>query len=249
MTDVIFALCSELRNLEAELANDPRYQKIGKIRELLAMYGAATQSSNLAEATQPMAEHVLASGQATKADRIRSEIESLLRANGIVHRKEILDRLTSLGIMGSERDPMASLAAYLSEMRESIVSHGGGKWGFRNGPIPTKTTTRRKIRGAKPDSLTTAINQAAAAYLRKKGLRAKAPEIREALISAEIDFGNAHKGTMAACLSHSPLFDNVRGQGYGLVEWLSPKPAESETPNSSELFGAPKANGALPLNF
>jgi hypothetical protein len=45
-------------------------------------------------------------------------------------------------------------------------------------------------------------------------------------------------------------FDNIRGQGYGLVEWSNGDNIQkTETPGSGELLGAPKANGALPLNF
>jgi hypothetical protein len=249
MTDVTIVLRGELQSLEAELAADPRYQKITKIRELLAMYGSAAQLPGRREMPQPAEQQTTTGTQSTKAERIRSEIEALIRVSGIVHRREMLDRLVSLGIMGRESSPMASLAAYLSEMKESIVSHGGGKWGFRDGPIPTKIRSPRKISGARPESLTTAINQAAAAYLRQKGSRAEAPEIRQALIDSGFNFANAHKGTLASCLSHSRLFDNIRGQGYGLLEWLSPKPAETETPNSGELSGAPKGNGALPLNL
>ena len=38
MTDLIVALRSELQSLEAALAADPRYRKLEKIRELLAIY-------------------------------------------------------------------------------------------------------------------------------------------------------------------------------------------------------------------
>jgi hypothetical protein len=246
MPDVTIALRSELESLEAELAADPRYRKITKIRELLAMYGAAAQLPAQADLPQSLKQQMPTGTQLTKAQRIRSEIEPLIRAKGIVHRQEMLNHLISLGIMGHERSPMASLAAYLTEMKETFVSHGGGKWGLRDGPMPTKIRSPRKIRGGKPDSLTTVITQAAATYLRQKGSRAQAPEIRQALIDAGLNFEEAHKGTMASCLSHSPLFDNIRGQGYGLTEWLSsPQP---ETPNRDELFSAPKTNGSVPLS-
>jgi len=49
MADVVNALQAELESLESELAADPRYQKIGKIRELLTMYGQVVQQG----ATEP----------------------------------------------------------------------------------------------------------------------------------------------------------------------------------------------------
>jgi hypothetical protein len=41
VSDLILSLRSELNSLEAELAADPRYQKIAKIQELLAIYDTA----------------------------------------------------------------------------------------------------------------------------------------------------------------------------------------------------------------
>ena len=230
MPAVTIALRSELESLEAELAADPRYRKAQKIRELLAMY-----------AEQPLTEIPSSpTPQPTKAENIRSAIAEIMRTNGgMVHRQEILDHLIGLKIMGHESNPMGSLAAYLSEMKDMFVSHGGGKWGLRREPIPAS----QKVRGAKPDSMTTAINRATAIYLREKGARAQAPEILKALLTGGL---NVSKGTMSSCLSHSPLFDNKRGEGYGLTEWS--RGQETETPNSGTLFGAPKGNGSSPLS-
>ena len=230
MPDVTIALRSELESLEAELAADLRYGKAQKIRELLAMY----VEQPLAPIPSPPAP------QPTKAENIRSAIAEIMRTKGgVVHRQEILDHLITLKIMGHESKPMTSLAAYLTEMKDTFVSHGGGQWGLRSEPI----AACQKVRGAKPDSMTTAINRAAAIYLRQKRARAQAPEILKALLAGGL---NVSKGTMSSCLSHSPLFDNKKGEGYGLVEWSNGQ--ETETPNSGTLFGAPKGNGSSPLS-
>lgn len=60
----------------------------------------------------------------------------------------------------------------------------------------------------------------AQAFLREKGRRAQTREILDALEARGIVIGSDKPlATLASTLSHSALFDNVRGEGYGLVEW------------------------------
>ncbi len=252
MPDLTLALRGELNSLEAELAADPRYQKIAKIRELLAIYDNSRSqplSRQTVEPAQPHSTSPAAGKPESKAARVRSVIAEMVRANGIVHRQVLLDHLIAAGIMGTEASPMASLAAYLSEMAE-FESHGGGKWGLRSPDhAPGGERAPKKITyGSNPNSRTTAIVNAAVTYLRQKGSRAETPEIQRALIAAGLNVGDARPDTVSSCLSHSPLFDNVRGQGYGLVEWSLARVGETETPDSSELSGAPRSNGMLPLS-
>ena len=99
---------------------------------------------------------------------------------------------------------------------------------------------------SKPGTQAEAILSSAAAYLRDKKSRAPSTEISRALTAHGVAIGGKDpSATVAAYLTHSPLFDNIRGQGYGLAEWSQSK---TETPNSATLFGAPKTNGAVPLN-
>jgi hypothetical protein len=58
-------------------------------------------------------------------------------------------------------------------------------------------------------------------YLRQKGARATSGELVQALISRGIDLGSETNPAwkLSSILSGSPLFDNVRGEGYGLTEW------------------------------
>ena len=46
----------------------------------------------------------------------------------IVHRKDILDHLVSLGLMEGIKNPMMNLAAYISDHKSEFVSHGSGRW-------------------------------------------------------------------------------------------------------------------------
>jgi hypothetical protein len=57
-------------------------------------------------------------------------------------------------------------------------------------------------------------------YLREKGTRATSGELVAALTSRGIDIGGKNTAwKLSSILSGSPLFDNVRGEGYGLTEW------------------------------
>lgn len=98
----------------------------------------------------------------------------------------------------------------------------------------------------KPGTQTAAILTATMAYLRQKGTRAQSGEILKVVTRQGIKVGGKYpSSTLASYLSHSALFDNVKDQGYGLVEWSQPK---TETPNSGTLFGAPRGNGSSPLS-
>jgi hypothetical protein len=64
----------------------------------------------------------------SKATRIHAAITDLLTNEGSTHRKEILNKLIKLGLMGNEKDPMASLAAYLSGWKDAFTFDGKGNW-------------------------------------------------------------------------------------------------------------------------
>lgn len=55
-------------------------------------------------------------------------IDDLLSANGQVHRSKILEGLQSRGIMGGEKNPMAHLAAFLSDHKDRFESDGKGNF-------------------------------------------------------------------------------------------------------------------------
>jgi hypothetical protein len=245
MSELVDALHQELQSLEAELAADPRFLKLAKIRELLAIYGVASAPTAPAGARTERLEPT----KSTKVDRIRAETRaSIERSGGVAHRQDILAALISAGIMGDERSPIASLAAYLTEMKSDFQSLGAGKWTVRVGAdIDRHRTIRRKVIRHKhiPGSMADRVAEAAVHYLREKGSRAESPEILRAIRDRGLDVKD-----ITSCLSHSHLFDNVRGQGYGLVEWSErDRSQRSETPGSGQLSGAPRPNGGLPLNL
>jgi hypothetical protein len=110
-------------------------------------------------------------------------------------------------------------------------------------PNVEKTNSRQSF---KPGTQAETVLMASAAYIRQKKARAPSGEILKALTEKGIAVGGQNpSATLSSYLSHSALFDNIRGQGYGLVEWSRP---QTETPNSGTLFGAPKTNGTAPLS-
>jgi hypothetical protein len=136
--------------------------------------------------------------------------------------------------------------AYLSAQETVAALSAGASLG-----TPREQTTRgesaRQKSPSKPGTQTETIVTAAAVYLREKNARAPSGEISRALQAHGISVGGKDpSATVAAYLTHSPLFDNIRGEGYGLVEWSSQ--IQTETPNSGTLFGAPKGNGSSPLS-
>jgi hypothetical protein len=66
-----------------------------------------------------------------------------------------------------------------------------------------------------------AVIEASAEYLRQKGARAASAEIHEELVRRGIlDAGDGDRSKVTSYLGRAKkLFDNVRGEGYGLVEW------------------------------
>ena len=128
MINIVEVLSGELATLEAELENDPRYRKIARIRSLLAEYRMAspTESTNVSpnRATRTASPN-------SKKNRVHDAIMNFLAGHHGAHRRELLADLVHRGIMGDEKDPMASLAAYLSDFRSELKNLGQGHWSLK----------------------------------------------------------------------------------------------------------------------
>jgi hypothetical protein len=140
VSQLIAALQQELAQLE---------RKATRIRELLADYADQAQPQALAAQSQMVAAQGSmplplreAGPRPSKKALIKNEIEQLLLSKGPTHRKEILAILEFRGLMGHEKDPMASLAAYLSAFSDNFVNDGSGTWSIRE---PTKAQMRKPI--------------------------------------------------------------------------------------------------------
>lgn len=127
MNAIVDALRSELASLEAELRSDPRYVKAGKVRELISLYSGSEPKPAQSLERKPVASP--GTRENTKRYQVKSLVWKTLAEQGRpVHRTLLLDRLKAAGLMGSEKDPMASLAAYLSEWREEFQADGRGNF-------------------------------------------------------------------------------------------------------------------------
>lgn len=136
MNKVVDTLERELARLEAELRADPRYRRITRIKELIADYLSdglpdlpGTQPVPLIRQAVPL--RAVRDGeprQNSKAAIIRNEIRSLLADKQRMHRSDILTHLVAKGLMGHEKSPLASLAAYLSDWKDMVAHDGQGNW-------------------------------------------------------------------------------------------------------------------------
>jgi|ERR1700730_2654586 len=144
MSDVVKTLRSELAALERELLADARYVKVQRIKELLTAYSPGKEITSpstlkrlrsprkaVRKATKVQKRAPSIDATLSKAKLVRREIEAMLTENGQVHRKEILARMVSKGFMGKEKNPMASLAAYLSGWRALFETDGNGNFKLR----------------------------------------------------------------------------------------------------------------------
>ena len=75
--------------------------------------------------------------------------------------------------------------------------------------------------GVVTDTGMRAICDAAAVFLREKKSRAESSEIQAALVKRGLmESGTRDRSRVTSYLGRSKkIFDNVRGEGYGLVEW------------------------------
>jgi hypothetical protein len=124
----VSALKTEIAQLEDELRSDPRHRKLARLRETLAEYEPAAM---IASSNSLLRISISDAPPRTKADKVKAEITALLQQRGTAHRKEILNRLTAVGLMGHEKDPMASLAAYFSGWRDIFDADGSGNWSLK----------------------------------------------------------------------------------------------------------------------
>ena len=127
----------------------------------------------------------------------------------------------------------------LEAVRSVIAAYGGAdRLAPAAGVVSTLTPPPRPFE--RSGSQTGALTRAAAAYLSKVGRRAQVTEILPVLqAEGHVVGGKKPDGTLSSALSHSELFDNVRGKGYGLAEW-------GGTDGPSAVFGSQDNEPSLP---
>jgi hypothetical protein len=122
--DIVNALKRELVTLETELEDDPRYRKIARIRALLAEYSPPPAAVAHIARTRSISPD-------SKKTRIHDAIVSFLAAQPGAHRRDLLADLLHKGLLSDVKDPMASLAAYLSDFRNELQNLGQGHWSLK----------------------------------------------------------------------------------------------------------------------
>jgi hypothetical protein len=114
--------------------------KVERLKGLLAVYEAEATADHPNPPTpsadtnaKTLAEPVdgLVWRASTKKARMCSEVDELLTLHGTMHRKAILGHLFEKGIMGTEKNPLAHLAAFLSDNREKYAPDGRGNFSLR----------------------------------------------------------------------------------------------------------------------
>lgn len=146
---LIDALLSEFGEVSADLRKnpDPRQVKLDKIAALLTTYGVTPPNAmSVAVATNngnvmvnpPFVQPPAADAKpTTKRERVRAALSEFLKQRGLAHRNTILDYLVDAGVMGHEKDPLQSLASYLSESKDLFAFDGKGNWYLRSMSRPS----------------------------------------------------------------------------------------------------------------
>jgi hypothetical protein len=147
MIDLIPRLRTELESttanmqaLEADVAAAQERlrfaaDKAERIRALLAVYEAEAEAAKprMGPPVLPPVPPPPLQKPLPKNAQMAQEITNLLAARGSTHRAQILEHLTTRGIMGREKNPMAHLAAFMSDHRSKFASDGRGNFTLQRG--------------------------------------------------------------------------------------------------------------------
>ncbi len=135
----ISKLESEASKLQARLRS--ALDKADKLKAVIALYlsdqpeqpqpqlfiPVANQAADLAAVAEPVSKQ----RHGSKASLLKAEVTHLLDVRGTEHRQKILDHLVSKGLMGHEKNPLANLAAYLSDNKDVFATDGRGNFSLR----------------------------------------------------------------------------------------------------------------------
>jgi hypothetical protein len=95
----------------------------------------------------------------------------------------------------------------------------------------------------KEDSRAATLMAATLKFLQQHGKRAPTREIMQALKAEGVSFdGDNAMNALASTLSRSPQLNNIRGHGFGLVEWPEPDVGSTLAP----AYPSPRVNPYAP---
>lgn len=147
MTDIRDALRSELGALEQQLQDDPRFQKIQHLQQLLSLYDGGPAGTSSA----PSAARARARRQGSQA----REEALTLAANFIEGRSEptrtsdIFEYVVGQGVVIDGQSPVSNLSAMLSRS-ELFISHGRAGWTLAPGVIRSDNPDGAHDRALRP---------------------------------------------------------------------------------------------------
>ncbi len=154
MSDIVRTLRLELIVIEAEIPDleaeasqaqsrlRRSLEKADKIKGVIALYADENVGAPQPQLFEPplpsqesppqAAEPIKqAEQEKSKALRVKEGVVELLGLRGTEHRSKILERLIEKRLMGTERNPLASLASYLSDNKDVFVTDGRGNFSLR----------------------------------------------------------------------------------------------------------------------
>ena len=115
--------------------------KADKLKAVIALYAEAPSDRPQPQLFTPMSAQSCEQGVVTepvgnqrhgsKASLLKAEVTHLLDVRGTEHRQKILEHLVSKGLMGREKNPLANLAAYLSDNKDVFATDGRGNFSLR----------------------------------------------------------------------------------------------------------------------
>ncbi|TIO72180.1 MAG: hypothetical protein E5X74_33045 [Mesorhizobium sp.] len=125
MADFLAALKSEIRDIEAELRNDPRFRKWESLRSVLSLY----QESGMAEAPSEdqMARTITRAPSENRARALELARLFLRNRSGPTPTRDIYDHIVSNGGEIGGKDPVNNLSAMLSNS-DDFQSNGRAGW-------------------------------------------------------------------------------------------------------------------------
>lgn len=159
------AVEADVEKLEAEAAKLQArlrlsLEKAEKVKAVIALYANDAEEQPQPRLFASLTATSVAGGthvrkqaaRSSKAASLKMEVTDLLNARGTEHRQKILDHLVAKGLMGHEKDPLGSLAAYLSANKDVFMADGRGNFSLRREghrePPPAPETGTGSAEGA-----------------------------------------------------------------------------------------------------
>jgi len=156
----------------------------------------------------------------------RADIMTDLLNAARAERSRLLQELRKISAFRQYEAVCAVVTAYV------VVDGGAADATMRIASPVDAATPRTEREGSKA----TMIARAAENFLQDIKRRAQSPEIMRAVMAQGITLsGDNPLPALSSVLSHNALFDNIRGQGYGLVEWQSENTKMSRGMSPQEL--------------